>query len=131
MIAEEPSPRSVDNFRDPPWTVARGDAPAVFIVARKAARIAPRVFPLNERRASRVLEVVHSALTHHLVLNQAKVNPDVTALMDEERTAVEKVMSVDTLPSICRRPRCIRFAAYRVCRRAEREQIKHDRLVVP
>jgi hypothetical protein len=63
-----------------------------------------RILPLNVRRATTVLEVVGSAVAHDVVLNSAKVDPDVRELVDEEGPAIQKLDPITLLPAVTRGP---------------------------
>src|SRR5664279_6455088 len=97
---------------------------------RQRERIADSVLLLHMRRAPAVLEVVTLLLAHIGVADAAKIDPDMRELVDEERPGVEIVDAVDRLPLVGAAPRGVGVGTDRMRRRAERQQIEDERLVV-
>src|SRR5579864_3739526 len=99
---------AVDTF-DPAHGGSRpitcGDSPAAFGVALELLRILNGVFLLHQRGAAAIFEIIDSLPAHKLVLNAAEIQPQMRKLMNEQRSSIEKFLSVDCLPPICGSPR--------------------------
>ena len=110
--------------------VTRRDAPGVLAIAAEAPRIPNGVLLVHVGCATAVLEVVHRLAAHEGVLDAAEVHPHVGELMHEQRGAVQKLVAVQSLPAIRRRPCEIAFLGQGVRRRAKAEHVQNQRLVV-
>ena len=130
LVVVESAQFAFDLFACWSWTIARGETPNVFTIAFEASRIANRVLLLNVSRAAAVLEIIDPLLPHVLVLNATKINPHVRELMDEERTGVEKLVTVKLLPLVSPGPGLVALFGQRVRRRGETEDVKNQRFVV-
>ncbi len=76
VVVETPRD-AFDPARGCAWAIARRDAPTILAVAHELLRITNRILLLHVAGAAAVLEVINSALAHEVVLNAAKVYPDV------------------------------------------------------
>ena len=110
--------------------ITRRQAPAVFVVTGEFVRVALRVFALDKRRAPAVLEVVAALLAHEAILDAAKIDPRMRELVHEQRPAVQEIVAVQVLPLVGRGPCVVAVAFEGMRRRAQREHVEHDRLVV-
>src|SRR5947209_4281760 len=87
---------AADPTRRRAGAIARRNPPDVFTVAFELSRITDRILLLHVGRAATVLEVINSLPAHELILDAAKVYPQVRELVDEERASVEEL--VEFLP---------------------------------
>src|SRR5438552_5362402 len=103
-VSEKVARPAVQSQRDWAGSVAGAEAPREFAVRDKPPRIADRIFALNVRRPAAVLEVVDALCAHERVLDSTKIDPEMRKLMNEKRTAVQQLVSVDFSPPVGRRP---------------------------
>src|SRR5207249_3335542 len=79
-------------------SIARGYAPTVLAIAFEFQRIALGVFPLHVRGAAAVLEVINAFLAHVFVLDLPEIEPDVRKLMNEKRSRIHILPSINLFP---------------------------------
>ena len=110
LVAEEAPLFSFDCVSRRPGTIARGDSPGVFAVGLKTGWIGNRILLMNIGRAAAIFEIIDLFVTHIVVLNSSKVDPDMGELVDEERSRIEKLMIVDHSPVVSGGPPLPAFA---------------------
>src|SRR5215204_1477017 len=115
VVVEAPRD-AFDPARGRAGAVARRDAPAILAVADELLRITNRILLLHVAGAAAVLEVINASRAHEVILNAAKVYPDVGELVNEERPGVEEFNAVKFLPAIGLRPGFVTLAGQPVCR---------------
>src|SRR5215471_17217413 len=71
---------------------------------RKPIWILDSILPVNVCGASAVLEIIDSDLPIEVVVNAAKIDPEMRHLMDEKRSSVQILCIVDFLPFKRRNP---------------------------
>ena len=98
--------------------------------ALQLQRIADGVLLLDQGRAPAVLEVVDALVAHVGIADAAEVDPDVRHLVDEERAGIDVVDVVDVLPLVGAAPGGIGGRADGMRRRAERQHVEDQGLVV-
>src|SRR5918999_3142422 len=111
-------------------SIARGDAPGKTSISIKLFRIAHRILLLRIDRTTAVLEVVDRLPAHVVVLNAAKVDPEVREVMDKQRPGVEKLTPVNSFPLIRPGPGAITLLRKRVSPRGQAEHIKNQGFAV-
>ena len=88
------------------------------------------VLLLHISRPPAVFEVIDALAAHVLILDPAKINPQVRELMDKERAGVQELVVVDFSPLIGGGPGGIAFRGQRMRRRTQAEQVEKQRLVI-
>src|SRR5437870_7381045 len=79
-------------------TFARRQSPAHLAVAFEAIRIALRVFSLRVSCTTTILEIIQTVFAHELILDPAKIDPDMGELMCVERRGKEIFVIVNFPP---------------------------------
>ena len=69
--------------------------------------ISNRVLLLGISRSATVLEIIDRLASHVLILNAAKVDPQVRQLMNEKRARVEMFEAIKICPLVSLRPGAI------------------------
>src|SRR6202011_533062 len=108
----------------------RGDPPAVAAVALELERVMDGVLLLDVRRAPTVLEVVDAPFAHEGVADLPEVDPDMRELVGEERSRVEQLEAVDTLPQVGCGVGREALGRQRVSGTAEGKDVEEERLVI-
>src|SRR5919106_946977 len=111
-------------------SVARGDAPAESSITGILFRIAHRVLLLHVDRAPAVFEIVDRLAAHVLVLDTAKVDPHVREVMNEERSGIKKLMTIDALPVVSPGPGAITLFRKWIAWRSKTENVENQRFAV-
>src|SRR5215469_5867697 len=93
---------------------------------RKPIWILDSILPVNVCGASAVLEIIDSDLPIEVVVNAAKIDPEMRHLMDEKRSSVQILGIVDFLPFKRRNPLFVTLRLDGKRRGSQGKRIKDD-----
>src|SRR5215469_17212280 len=97
---------------------------------RKPIWILDSILPVNVCGASAVLEIIDSDLPIEVVVNAAKIDPEMRHLMDEKRSSVQILGIVDFLPFKRRNPLFVTLRLDGKRRGSQGKRIKDDGFAV-
>jgi hypothetical protein len=97
---------------------------------RKPIWILDSILSVNVRGASAVLDIIDSNLSVEVVVNAAKIDPEMRHLMDEKRSSVQILCIVDFFPFKRRNPLFVTLRLDRKRRGSQGKRIKDDGFAV-
>src|SRR5665213_3449853 len=88
FVAKESPLVALDGALGRTWAIGGGDAPAVCAVAGESSGLVDCVLPLDIGCAAAVLEIIDAFAAHIVVLDAAKIDPDMRDLVSKERPGI-------------------------------------------